>query len=311
MFINQLVGPEHRYRKIMQILDFAPVYEVLAHLVKDNPCKGFGIHKLFNCLFLQQLEDLSDRELEMFLGENIAAKWFCGFDIGDKTPDYSLFSKVRNRIGTKLLGDIFKGLNAQFKAMGILCETFTFVDATHLIAKADAWKERDNAIKDKQKTLNNMNIKKYAVDPDVRIGAKSKRKFWIGYKKSVSVDMRSGLINKVAITKANKTDAQALKHVCPKGGAVVADKGYASCENTAKIKGISLRAIKPRNWKSKNKDKDRWLSRIRAPYESVFSKENKRCRYRGLRKNQWTGFMQSLVFNIKRIVVIRQEYGLT
>ncbi|MDR2464182.1 MAG: transposase [Holosporales bacterium] len=137
-------------------------------------------------------------------------------------------------------------------------------------------------------------------DPDVRIGAKSKRKFWIGYKKSVGVDMRSGLINKVAVTKANKTDAHALKHVCPKQGAVIADKGYASCEKIAKTKGIHLCAIKPNNWKGKNKDKDRWLSGLRAPYESVFSKENKRCRYRGLMKNQWTGFMQQGRFLLRR-----------
>jgi IS5 family transposase len=311
MFIDQFIGPEHRYHKIMQVLNFAPVCEVLSPLVKDNPCKGFGIDKLFKCLFLQQIEDLSDRELELFLQENIAAKWFCGFDIGQKTPDYSLFSKIRKKIGPKLLGDIFQGLNNQFKSKGILCENFTFIDATHLIAKANIWEERDKAIKDKQDTLNNMNIKKYAADSDVRIGAKSKRKFWIGYKKSVSVDMRSGLINKVAVTKANKTDAQAFKHVCPKGGAVVADKGYAPCEKMAKIKGIHLRAIKPNNWKSKNKDKDRWISRLRAPYESVFSKENKRCRYRGLRKNQWTGFMQSLVFNVKRAVVLMHDYALT
>lgn len=35
--------------------------------------------------------------------------------------------------------------------------------------------------------------------------------------------MQSGLINKVAITPANITDAKGLKHVCPKQGAIYAD----------------------------------------------------------------------------------------
>ena len=47
---------------------------------------------------------LSDRELETFLQENIAAKWFCGFNIGEKTPDHTVFSRARTRIRTKIVG---------------------------------------------------------------------------------------------------------------------------------------------------------------------------------------------------------------
>ena len=57
-----------------------------------------------------------------------------------------------------------------------------------------------------------------------RFGAKSKNKFWFGYKKHVSVDMQSGLINKVAITHANVIDSKGFKNVTPKQGAVYADK---------------------------------------------------------------------------------------
>ena len=49
----------------------------------------------------------------------------------------------------------------------------------------------------------------------LEIGAKGKNKFWYAYKKHVSVDMRSGLLNKVAITPANVTDAKGLKLICP------------------------------------------------------------------------------------------------
>ena len=35
-------------------------------------------------------------------------------------------------------------------------------------------------------------------------------KFWYGYKKYVSVNMKSGLINKIAITVANILDSKAL-----------------------------------------------------------------------------------------------------
>ena len=56
--------------------------------------------------------------------------------------------------------------------------------------------------------------------------------------------------------------------------------------------------------KDKNRYKDRWISKIRDPYERVFSKQNKRVRYRGVTKNQFAEFMNAICFNIKRLAVI-------
>ncbi|GHS97583.1 hypothetical protein AGMMS50296_4670 [Alphaproteobacteria bacterium] len=55
MFINQLIRPDHRYRKFMEILDFQEITEILKPLISDNPCQGFGLLRLFKALFLQVL----------------------------------------------------------------------------------------------------------------------------------------------------------------------------------------------------------------------------------------------------------------
>ncbi|WP_165780647.1 hypothetical protein [Holospora curviuscula] len=39
---------------------------------------------------------------------------------------------------------------------------------------------------------------------------------------------KNGLISKTAATKASLIDAKSLKHGCPNGGMVVADKGYCT-----------------------------------------------------------------------------------
>jgi len=114
----------------------------------------------------------------------------------EKTPEYSLFSKVRDRIGPSLLSTIFGELKGQLKKSGYMSEVFTFVDATHLISKANLWKERDEAIKQKYDKLNNEVLPKVSHDKQARIGCKGKDKFWYGFKKHVSVDMQSGLIKK-------------------------------------------------------------------------------------------------------------------
>ena len=118
------------------------------------------------------MEDLSDRQLERYFQENIAAKYFCGFLLGEDTPDHSCFGKVRSRIGTNLLSEIFSDARNQLKSKGYISEVFTFIDATHLISKAQLWEERDKAIKAKYEKLNNEVLPKVAHDKQARIGCK-------------------------------------------------------------------------------------------------------------------------------------------
>jgi len=263
--------------------------------------------RLFKCLFLQFLENLSDRELARFLQENTSAKWFCDFGLSSKTPNFTLFGKIRKKIGTDRLSKLFCTIRDSLQSQGYMSEVFTFVDASHLRAKATLWKERDAAIAKKMEKLNNETLPKVAHDKEARIGCKGKDKFWYGFKKHVSVDMKHGLINKVAITPANTSNSEGLRHVCPRSGAVYADKGYCGQKavRTACQKGATLRAIKRNNMKSKNKELDRYITGIRAPFEGVFSKDNKRVRYRGVVKNQFAAMMQAMAFNLKRLVVIQ------
>jgi IS5 family transposase len=307
--LEELIPQNHSYRKFQKIWSFQYVDKQLKKLEKDNPYKGYGLLRLFKCLLLQFMENISDRELERYIQENNAAKWFCHFTLTEKTPDHTVFCKVRARIGTSLLSKIFSHLRDQLKQQGVMNEVFSFVDACHLIAKANLWKERDKAIEENYEKLNNEVLPKVAVDKQARIGCKGKKKYWYGYKQHVSVDMQSGLINKVAITPANKTDAQGLDNVCPSQGAIYADKGYCTtgAQKAAKIRSCHLAAIKKNNMKKKNKDQDRWYSGIRSPYERVFSKRSKRVRYRGIAKNQFSAFMGAICFNLKRLLVINPK----
>ena len=86
---------------------------------------------------------------------------------------------------------------------------------TPRISKVELWKERDKAIELKLESLNNKTLEKVAFDKDAKFGAKSKDKIWFGYKQHTSVDMQSGMINKVAITSANVIDSKGFKHVAP------------------------------------------------------------------------------------------------
>ena len=304
--LNDLVPEDHVYRRFLKLWDFRRTEKRLKKLEKDNNYKGFGILRLFKCLLLQFMEDLSDRELKKFMQENTAGKLFCGFELTESTPEHTVFTKVRKRIGTKKLSELFSDLRDQLQSQGYMNEVFSFVDASHLISKAALWKERDKAIKKKYEKLNNETLPKVAHDKQAKIGCKGKNKYWYGYKKHVSVDMQSGLINKVAVTPANVTDAKGLKNVCPSQGAVYADKGYCTkgAKRATAKRGCHLAAIKKNNMIEKNKDKDRWISGIRSPYERVFSQQRRRTRYCGVAKNQFAEFMSAICFNLRRLAIL-------
>jgi len=251
--LEDLVPQNHTYRKFNKLWDFKKTTKILKSIETNNNHKGYGIVRLFKCLLLQFMENLSDRECERFLQENNSGKWFCGFGLSERTPDHSVFSDARKRIGTKTLSRIFTELRTQLKSQGYMNEVFTFIDACHLITKANLWKERDKAIKAKYEKLNNEVLPKVAFDKQARIGCKGKKKYWYGYKRHASVDMQTGLINKIATTPANLTDSQGMKHVTPDQGAIFADKGYCTepARKAAAEKRCHLAAIKKKQHERK------------------------------------------------------------
>jgi len=124
--LDQLVPEKHTYRRLKKLLDF----DRITKSVKVKTCAigatGFGRARLIMCLILQFMEDLSDREFERFIADSNAAKWFCGFNLLEKTPDFTTICKFRNLIGTKQMGNIFSEVKRQMQVKGYCCEVFSW-----------------------------------------------------------------------------------------------------------------------------------------------------------------------------------------
>ena len=289
------------------IVDFAGLTRGLQGLLcRKYGRPGYNLESGFKALILQWMEDLSDRELERYLQENTAGKLFCGFTLTEKTPDHSYFCELRKKVGTEKLAKLFNKFGDKLRDKGLISNAFTFVDASKMISKVSLWEERDKAIRDGEDKLNNHNISKYASDKDADYGCKGKNDYWYGYKRHAAVCMKHGLITKTAVTPASLPDAKGLKHICPKSGMVIADKAYCTkdAQNTMKAKNCHSGAILKNNMEGKNKDKDRFLTKLRMPYEGVFSKMDKRVRYKGIAKVQFQALMQAITHNLKRLIKI-------
>lgn len=303
--VEDLVASDHPYRKLLSIVPFDELCRPLRAKYSRMGRGGYPAASAFKILLLQWMEDLSDREAERFLRENLAAKFFCGFTLTEDTPDYSTICTFRDRIGLDGLAALFNHVRRCLQDAGIVREVFTFVDATQLISKLDLWRERDQGIEAGIGKLTNANVSQVAADPDARFGRKGGTK-WFGYKLHVGIDMSQGLITRICATPANVEDMRGAKHVLPRHGMVFADKAYGVGEADFHIRrrGLHNGAILKKSMRRKVAELDRWRTGVRMPYEGTFSKFEKRTRYRGLKKCQFQAFMQALSHNFKRLLAI-------
>ena len=303
---KQIIPEDHAFRKLNSLLDFEKLAKPLRDLYSDVGATGIDIEKGLRALLVQFWEDYSDREMENCLRENMAVRWFCDFGLQEKTPVWSYFSKLRTRLGTQNVANLFNASNEQLREKGLFGDTFTFIDASALVTKTALWEERDRAIVEGEAKLNNVVVSKYAADKDAKWGAKGKNKIWFGYKRHVAVDMRHGLIRKITVTPANVLDFQVVDQICPAGGMVFSDKLYDTKKTDLLLQanGCTSATIRKRSNPKKNRDLDRWRSGIRMPFEGIFSKLNHRTRYRGKTKVLLQCFAEAMAHNLKKAVVL-------
>lgn len=300
-----IIGANHPFKRINEIINFASIVEPMRETYSTIGAQGIDVEKGIKALLIQFWEDYSDRNMEKALKENLAVKWFCGFGLTEPTPDFSYFSKLRKRIGTKRIATMFAEINATLKTHGLFGDVFTFIDASTIITKTALWEERDKALASGEEKLNNTNVTKYASDPDARWGAKSKHKIWFGHKRHLAVDMRFGLIKKATITDASVPDFKAIKSVLPREGAVFMDKLYDTNLTNQLVRAYNchVSTIQKTTRKDRDNDLNTWRSKIRMPFESVFSKLNKKARYRGHAKVTMQSFMQAMIHNLKKALL--------
>jgi transposase, IS5 family len=106
--VEEFVPAEHRYRKLLKLVDWVELARPLRNLYSDIGRRGYPTEQGLKCLFLQFLEDRSDRQMERLLQDSLAAKYFCNFGLRDEIPDHSYFGKFREKVGVYRLSQIFK-----------------------------------------------------------------------------------------------------------------------------------------------------------------------------------------------------------
>lgn len=301
-FIKTLLKSNDRFTLIEGLINFDAIAQTLTHLYPKNGAPSIEVERSLRILIVQYLQDISDREMEDLLLDSLRTKYFCKYDLEEKVPDHSHLSRFRKRLGVETVQSIFNQINDQLNRIGLIGHVFSFIDGSSIKAKEHLWKERDKAIQEGEKLLNNAVVAKHAKDKEARIGSKGKDNFWFGYKRHVEVDMRHGIILNAHVTPANILDHQAIDPIVPENKIVYMDKGYDTkrVDELLESHGSEPATIRMKNSKKADAKASAYRSKLRMPFESTFSKCSKKTRYRGLEKTMIQVFLESIAHNLKK-----------
>ena len=149
------------------------------------------------------------------------------------------------------------------------------------------------------------------MDRDANFGSKGRglENNWQCLKDDSAVDMESGPIARVAVTRASVPDAKGLARVCPRGGEATADKAWCGRDalGTIRARGCEERAIERNNMKDKDWKRDAGIAKKRMPLERAFSERPSRPRYIGLEKARFQVAAFAMARNFKRLVALNVE----
>jgi len=341
---DQIVPEDHFLRKLKQHIPWERFTRRLIKLYKGGGLYGrppFDPALLLKVTLIAFLYNLSERQVEAYVNDNLSAKYFVGLAVDQKAPDHSTLSVFRERLQQNGKLAVFEGMLAEIVQIavesGIQFGSIQIVDSVHSIANV-------NTVKDQGRQKHGKGPR----DPDARWGVKQKHKvktkqgkeeeqteYFFGYKAHVSLNAENGLITSLETSSGSDYDGQ---HFCSlvdqdlKQGLSVeiytADKGYDDGNNHYYLdqRGLysAIRLKKTRTTK-KNDNKQPWLDLLKMPQyheglqerykiERKFGEAKQghgfgRCRYLGSLGFVVQAFLTAIMLNLKRIVKLLTGVG--
>ncbi len=132
-----------RYQVLKTLFCFDGMLKATQNDYMPLETNGFDTKCLFMCILLQQLENLSNQQLETLLSKNIDAKQLCGFNLVEKTPNSTILQQLKSSITPSLQICLLTEIKKQLQERGVREKIVTFDDVITAIRKLCSWEEKD------------------------------------------------------------------------------------------------------------------------------------------------------------------------
>jgi len=342
---SQVVSQDHFLRKLKQAIDWERFTRKLIKLYKGEGIVGrppFDPAMMLKVELIAYLYNLSERQVEGYINENLPAKYFVGLAVDQKAPDHSTLTVFRERLLQRGKLKVFEELLEKIVQIalekGIKFGSIQIVDSVHSFANVNTDKDQRRQKKGKGPR-----------DADARWGVKHNRKvktedgkeekqieYFFGYKAHVSLNAENGLITSLEATSGEVYDGHhfcsLVDHDLEQNLPVetyAGDKGYDDGNNHYYLELRQLHsAIRLKSIRTNKKDDNKqvWLDLKQTPqYQQGLKERYKierkfgeakqghglgRCRYVGKEGFAVQAFLTAIMLNLKRIVKLLTGVGL-
>jgi IS5 family transposase len=341
---DQVVPQGHFLRQLKQIIQWERFTQKLIRLYKGGGVVGrppFDPALVLKMELIAYLYNLTERQVEVYLNENLPAKYFVGLAADQSAPDHSTLTVFRERLiqrgKLKVFGEMLEEIVKIALQSGIQFGSIQIVDSVHCIANVNTDKDQKRQNKGKGPR-----------DPDARWGVKHKRKvqtedgkkeeqvqYFYGYKAHVSLNAENGLMTSLECTSGEAYDGHHFTSLVDHDleqelplEIYTADKAYDDGENhyNLEVRGLhsAIRLKKTRTGKKDN-NKQVWFDlqktsqyqqglKERYKIERKFGEAKQghglgRCRYLGRMGFAVQAFFTAIMLNLKRMVKLLTGVG--
>jgi transposase len=130
-----VVPKDHYLRQVAERIDF----EAFRPRLVEAYCLGMGRPaidpvRMLKVLFLRFHYKLSDRQVMVRTGTDMAFRWFLDLGLKATVPNHTDGTYFRQRIGAERFAQVFQDLVAQAREAGLVKDRLRLKDCTHMIA---------------------------------------------------------------------------------------------------------------------------------------------------------------------------------
>lgn len=325
MSFNQLILKEQylkvrglgdRLELMKEQIDWKPFRPIVASIFRDTKENGGRPHTneilVVRTMLLQAWYSLSDEELEFQINDRLSFRNF--LDFPETVPDFTTIWKIRDRL--KEAGKeqkIWNALQHQLNKKGYAVKKGVIQDACFI--EADFGRKRYHYQKKAEKTGEQINYtqkQQRHIDKDGTFSVKHGQVHF-GYKNHIKLDVGHHLIRDYEVSTASLHDGE-IDLVEVGDAKAYRDKGYFGKKlNCRGVKDMTMkRATRGHPLPQKEKDRNKAISRIRAPGERPFSVMKRvfhggRTFVKNIRRVSIKEMFKCFAFDLYQLVTLRRR----
>ncbi len=147
--LERLVPQDHLLRRIAEAVDFSFVRPLCRPYYSHTGQPSIDPVVIFKMLLIGYLYGItSERRMAEEISLHLAYRWFLGYDFDVPTPDHSVISKARARLGSEVFEEFFRRSIELCRQAGLLDQGPVYVDSTLIRASAalDSLKRREDLV---------------------------------------------------------------------------------------------------------------------------------------------------------------------